>query len=107
MISQLQDEKQLELLLLFLLILAEDIIKLPTQSPKLHTLIHNTVFKYCSVLFEYLYNNLPSISTRIILLLLDCLSSWVVYISVAETNSEERYNDDVKCFTVLIETTRY
>lgn len=98
MISQLQDEKQLELLLLFLLILAEDIIKLPTQSPKLHTLIHNTVFKYCSVLFEYLYNNLPSISTRIILLLLDCLSSWVVYISVAETNSEERYNDDVQVF---------
>lgn len=98
MIYQLQDEKQLELLLLFLSIIAEDIIKSPTQSAKLHTLIHGTVFKYCLVLFEYLYNNLLSISTRIILLLLDFLSSWVVYVSVAETNSEERYTEDVQVF---------
>ena len=94
-IDRLHDQKQLEIVIQFLTILVEDIIKVPKLSPSLHNLIHSTIFNHCRQLYEQIGYQ---VSLHIHNQMLDCLSSWVVYISVAETLSDQRYTDDMGIF---------
>lgn len=101
-IHLLRDEKQLEIVLQFLCIIVEDIIKIPKISPTLHDLIHSTIFKHYQLLYEYVLQ--VQVSSHVLNQLLDCLSSWVIYISVAETQSDQRYTNDMQIFmTYLLE----
>ncbi|RCK55322.1 hypothetical protein Cantr_03618 [Candida viswanathii] len=99
-IGRLQNEKQLEIMLLFLSILVEDIIKIPKISPTLHALIHSSIFKHCQLLYDHLAGF--QVPQHILNQLLDCLSSWVVYISVSETQSQQRYTDDLQVFIMYL-----
>ncbi|EMG51138.1 hypothetical protein G210_5558 [Candida maltosa Xu316] len=100
--SHFQNEVLLEIVLLFLSIIVEDIIKIPKISPELHDLVHATLFKHCYTIFEYLYQSSQEISMKIKLLSLDCLSSWVQYIAVAENSSSQRYTSELEVFIMYL-----
>ncbi|KAI5953866.1 PDR6 [Candida margitis] len=101
-ITDLQDSKQLELLLYFLSVLVEDVQKIPSSVPELHSAIHATIFGHLQTVLEYLLQQYSQLPEQFILLLLECLNSWVVYASTAEARSEVRYGDDLGIFITLV-----
>ncbi|KAG7663420.1 PDR6 [[Candida] subhashii] len=101
-INELQDETQFELLLTFLATLAEEISRQTEYLPDLHSLIHQTIFQHLKVLYEKFSQTSGILPEKLQLLSLDCLNSWVVYISVAENHSDQRYGDDMEIFMTYL-----
>lgn len=82
-------EAWITLILIFASILVEDASKHENTTP-VHKVIHDNVFlKVRNIVTGLSDSNVPS---KIHLLALDCINSWVYYISVAEANSEIRYD---------------
>lgn len=101
-ITHLQDLKQLELLLYLLSTIVEEVHKIPSSVPELQSTIRATIFNHLQTVLEYLLQQYSQLPEEFILLLLDCLNSWVVYASTAEARSEVRYADDLGSFLTLI-----
>lgn len=97
-ITHLQDLKQLELLLYLLSTIVEEVHKIPSSVPELQSTIRATIFNHLQTVLEYLLQQYSQLPEEFILLLLDCLNSWVVYASTAEARSEVRYADDLGSF---------
>ncbi|KAI5957482.1 PDR6 [Candida theae] len=101
-VTNLQDSKQLELLLYLLSTIVEEVVKIPSSVPELQSAIYKTIFKHLQTVLEYLQQQYSQLPEEFVLLLLECLNSWVVYASTAEARSEVRYADDLDPFLTLI-----
>ncbi|CCE78210.1 Piso0_000827 [Millerozyma farinosa CBS 7064] len=82
-------EAWITLILIFASILVEDVSK-HENTTAIHKIIYDNVFLKVNNIVTGL-SDLGS-SLKIHLLALDCINSWVYYISVAEANSEVRYD---------------
>ncbi|EGW33589.1 uncharacterized protein SPAPADRAFT_71412 [Spathaspora passalidarum NRRL Y-27907] len=102
LIRGLQSKNEVELVLLFLSILVEDIIKQSTNLPELHNTIHSTLFEHYKLIYQYL-STIESLPYSTKLLSLDCITSLVVYIATAEGNSTQRYShEDMDIFLLYV-----
>lgn len=101
-ITNLQEPKQLELLLYFLSTIAEEVQKIPSLVAELHSTIHTTISNHLQIVLDYLLQQYSLLPEEFKLLLLECLNSWVVYASTAEARSEVRYADDLGMFVNLL-----
>lgn len=101
-IVNLKDSKHLELLLYLLSTIVEEVQKIPSSIPELQSTIHATIFNHLQTVLEYILQQYSQLPEEFILLVLECLNSWVVYASTAEARSEVRYADDLRPFITLI-----
>lgn len=90
-----KQQHQIALALRFLSILVEDISKNEIIDTKVHVVVHEHIYPHLLRTIAFLQqlslakNLLPQLETSS----LDCLNSWVTYMSIAETASEVRYNE--------------
>lgn len=80
----------LTVLILFNSIIVEELMKVE-QLSDIHSKVYNNVFGNFNTVIQYLSS--IQIPYDIDLQSLDCLNSWVVYISMAESQSSVRYTD--------------
>lgn len=90
-----------DLLLNFFSILVEDISKESGEkNTNVHQLIHDFTFNDYTITLAFLNHISASLPLDSSLLILDTINSWISYISIAESNSTIRYNDN----NLIIET---
>ncbi|CUM65610.1 uncharacterized protein PRCAT00003258001 [Priceomyces carsonii] len=87
------DEHQLMLLINFHTIVLEDATKLEV-SAGIHKVIQNSIVSDAYLIFQHLNEIEYDIPLELHLASLDYLNSWVVYVSVAESASEVRYEGE-------------
>lgn len=91
-------DSHLLILLILSSIIVEDISK-QERASDIHTVVQDHLYKDLTVIYSYVNGISPN---RIIdSLALDCLNSWVTYISVAESNSTVRYTSVETLITFL------
>lgn len=88
----------LMVLLIFSSVIVEDIAK-QERTAEIHTVVERELYKDLVITYNFLNSN--SRSVAIDSLALDCLNSWVTYISVAESNSQVRYTSVEALITFL------
>ncbi|KAI3402379.2 PDR6 [Candida oxycetoniae] len=98
LLENLDTPIKLELLITFFQIFIEDILKYSNKVSELHQIVHKSVFIHVRTLFQYLLTRYSNLPIDILLLSIDCLNAWIVYISSAESQSEVRYTDDLSIF---------
>lgn len=86
------NEHQLLLLLSFNTIIVEDISKKEVTSHSIHHSIAKSVFPNLNLLLHNILVS-PNVQKPITLACLNCINSWIIYITIAETSSDQRYND--------------
>lgn len=105
-VSRLTSSQHL-LLLIFLTIIVEDIRKGDSlsNSHEIHASIHNTIFPILQHVLRHAFS-IPSAPQKNELAL-QCCSAWIQYITYAETNSTERYEDTNCLIEPLIAQTSF
>lgn len=91
-------EYHLSLIINFISILIEDVSKKnEINNSDIHQPILDYVFKYFSIIIDYLIHlhDTTSLSPDVSFITLQSINSWVTYISIAESHSTIRYNDKV------------
>ena len=91
---------EIEIALFFICnsILIEDVCKRdPANLQKIHASIHASVFPNVNASLSYFNCKALPNSKALTLLILDCINSWVIYISVAENGSDQRYTENDDC----------
>lgn len=96
-VGGLQD-MHLMVLLMFSSVIVEDISK-QERSAEIHAVVESELYRDLIIIYDFL--NSTSRSVAIDSLALDCLNSWVTYISVAECNSQVRYTSVETLITFL------
>lgn len=88
-------QHQMALAIRFLSILVEDISKNEITDTRLHVVVLERIYPQLSktILLLHQLSLSGSLLSQLETSSLDCLNSWITYISIAETASEARYND--------------
>ncbi|CAK9440425.1 uncharacterized protein LODBEIA_P45250 [Lodderomyces beijingensis] len=97
-LQSLTDSRHLELLVIFLEVLIEDVVKFTNNSPELHHSIYKNIFQHCRALYKYLLLQHANLPLALLSISFDCLNSWIVYCSIAENQSGVRYTEDLEPF---------
>lgn len=83
------DEPSFIILLNFCAILVEDMVK-REKITGIHQVVYDNIFPIVTRIFQYL-NSVNTIPYSIHIEALNCLNSWIIYTSMAETQSKVRY----------------
>lgn len=81
------NESMVSIVVMFCSIVVEELIK-KEKLINIHETVYEHIFKNLKVIYER-YKALEDLELQI----LDCMNSWVTYISLAESQSKVRYND--------------
>lgn len=76
-------------IIMFSSIVVEELIK-KEKLMNIHEAVYESIFKNLRVIYEHYDKGMPE---DLELQILDCLTSWITYISLAESQSKVRYND--------------
>lgn len=101
-IIQSLTEEQLLLILSFNTIIVEDTSKREATSHAIHYKIAKSVFPNLNLLLQYILTS-TNVLVPVTLACLNCINSWIIYITIAETSSDQRYlENDVKCLVEIL-----